>query len=706
MLSLFQNIKAILGKYFIIFTTVLTITFVLIGGIFLTFSVSRIRSICDDTQRRIFKHVRSQALHSIEWAVNEKKELLETLTAAIEATVVNTAKTTAESLSRTLSVSADSSGEVSKVGIASSNPDREDIWIYGSEYLKPDRGAYYSKRHDLIINEKYMGAITSNRRYAPYYKKLSEELYEPFMRIYNLYSGILWVSCGVESDGGIIGVPLGDTHPQGYDARIRGWYKDAYMNKGFVWTLPYVESSEKNMALAGTMPLRDNNGKRLGVIAVDLSISHALELSDLSSLYNGLSVLVIDSGGKVLIYDGYNAGESSVREEVSIVEIDDLPLSDSAILQIKSSKVGMIRNDNDQHSGFIMVSAPVSKLGWQIISIVPDKILTRDSQTIVSHVMRIMKSVTFSIVIYYLVSLVISLIALVFIAKKRTMEVGKRLEQDMQPLRALVDKLELYSKDERISLKGDSNQKLCKEFVVLYDAVNSFIAKIETAKKREADQRIAVALGRVASNVAHDIRSPLSVLKTYIQLGDFKSLNSDEIVEIRGASERSLEKLENMAEEMLAYSSAKRLDAKPCDMADVWNEVMDSAKIKAEKEGIRVHAEVDNVWVTADRSKMVRVLINLLNNAIEACEEGGIASVKIGEIDDTVNIQVMDNGKGIDKEDLDNIFDSMFTSGKRGGTGLGLAYCKEVIESHGGTIEVVSEVGSNTTFKIILPKVL
>ena len=44
----------------------------------------------------------------------------------------------------------------------------------------------------------------------------------------------------------------------------RGWYKDAYMNKGFVWTLPYVESSEKNMALAGTMPLRDNNGKRLG----------------------------------------------------------------------------------------------------------------------------------------------------------------------------------------------------------------------------------------------------------------------------------------------------------------------------------------------------------------------------------------------------------------------------------------------------------
>ncbi len=424
MLSLFQNIKAILAKYFMIFTAVLVVIFVLIGGIFLTFSILRIKDISNNAQKVISNHMRTQTLHNIEWGVNEKKELLETLTAAIEATVGNTTRTTIENLNLAFKSIDISNRNKFNIGIASSNPKREGVWIYGGDFLKTDQNAHFSKYHGLAINEKYMGAIIPNGQGAPYYKKLSRTLYDPFIRIYNLYSGILWVYCGIEKDGGLIGVPLGDTHPRGYDARARNWYKIASNEEDFTWTLPYVESSEQNVVLAGVMPLRNDDKKLLGVLAVDLSLSDAMQLSDLSSLYKGISVLVVDGDGKVVIHDDYDSDEPSMKESVPIIDLDELPLSRSAMEQIENSKVGVIRSDDDQNPGFVVISSPVRNLDWKILAIVPDKILMSDSQAMVSHVMRIMKNVTYSLMLYYLLSLVVSIVVLIFISKRGRKEAG------------------------------------------------------------------------------------------------------------------------------------------------------------------------------------------------------------------------------------------------------------------------------------------
>ena len=112
--------------------------------------------------------------------------------------------------------------------------------------------------------------------------------------------------------------------------------------------------------------------------------------------------------------------------------------------------------------------------------------------------------------------------------------------------------------------------------------------------------------------------------------------------------------------------------------------------------------KVDEINIDPDRIN--QILLNLYLNAIEAMEPGGKLQVDISDSDEngSLNIQVSDTGKGIDKKDLPKIFDPYFTT-KSSGTGLGLAIAHNIVEAMGGTIEVKSEVGKGTAFTLRLP---
>jgi signal transduction histidine kinase len=104
-----------------------------------------------------------------------------------------------------------------------------------------------------------------------------------------------------------------------------------------------------------------------------------------------------------------------------------------------------------------------------------------------------------------------------------------------------------------------------------------------------------------------------------------------------------------------------------------------------------------------DKSKMLRVLNNLVKNAIEAMPDGGKITIRLQDNNDQFTIKIEDTGVGIPKEKIDSIF-RPFRSTKQQGMGLGLAFCKDTVEKHGGSISVTSKVGKGTTFEISLPK--
>ncbi len=107
-----------------------------------------------------------------------------------------------------------------------------------------------------------------------------------------------------------------------------------------------------------------------------------------------------------------------------------------------------------------------------------------------------------------------------------------------------------------------------------------------------------------------------------------------------------------------------------------------------------------------DESKLIRALVNLVSNALEAiAPPDGRVTVRFGIVEEKVVITVGDNGKGIAEKDIGRIFEPFVTKGKSNGTGLGLAIVRRIVEAHRESVEVASEVGVGTTFTITLPAV-
>ena len=110
-----------------------------------------------------------------------------------------------------------------------------------------------------------------------------------------------------------------------------------------------------------------------------------------------------------------------------------------------------------------------------------------------------------------------------------------------------------------------------------------------------------------------------------------------------------------------------------------------------------------DIEVHGDAKQLETVFSNLILNAVQATEDGGKVMVQVTQTDSHTIIDVVDNGHGIEKQNLVKIFDPLFTT-KRGGTGLGLSSCKGIIENHGGSIECSSIAGKGTVFTITLPR--
>jgi two-component system NtrC family sensor kinase len=111
------------------------------------------------------------------------------------------------------------------------------------------------------------------------------------------------------------------------------------------------------------------------------------------------------------------------------------------------------------------------------------------------------------------------------------------------------------------------------------------------------------------------------------------------------------------------------------------------------------------VWVTYDAQQIEQVLINLIQNAVQAMPEGGQLAIELEESNGQAVLRVSDSGQGIEADNLSRIFEPFFTTKPEGkGTGMGLAVSYGIVSRHGGQIEVESELGEGSTFEIRLPK--
>jgi two-component system, NtrC family, sensor kinase len=231
-------------------------------------------------------------------------------------------------------------------------------------------------------------------------------------------------------------------------------------------------------------------------------------------------------------------------------------------------------------------------------------------------------------------------------------------------------------------------------------------------------------LGQMAAGFAHEINNPLQIMKSEQTLidtifsdmknrGDLKeSEDLGEVEDSMAQIKLQIDRCAKITQAILKFGRRSEGTAKDVDLAGFISEVAAMISKKASVSGIALkeHIAENTPIVHVDPSQLHQVLLNLLNNAIDAIverhgSEGGELVISAGPDEGgKVRISVKDNGCGISPEDLKKIFTPFFTTKPVGqGTGLGLSVCLGIIDGMGGTMEVSSEKGVGTTFTIRLP---
>jgi len=248
-----------------------------------------------------------------------------------------------------------------------------------------------------------------------------------------------------------------------------------------------------------------------------------------------------------------------------------------------------------------------------------------------------------------------------------------------------------------VSVVRDKNSEELGFACVVHDITESK----KMAAKLVISERFA-SIGQVAGMVGHDLRNPLSSISaaTYYLKNHYSEKMDETGREMIAAIEKSVNYSKNMVEELLDYSREIKLERE----ATTPRRLIDNAFLMVNvPPQIRVVDECNDIpKLDLDVAKVSRVFVNLITNAIDAMPDGGTLTVKVKTTPQEVEFEIADTGVGIPAESMDKLWVPLFTT-KSKGMGLGLPICKRIVEAHHGRIQVESEQGKGTTFKVTFP---
>ena len=213
-----------------------------------------------------------------------------------------------------------------------------------------------------------------------------------------------------------------------------------------------------------------------------------------------------------------------------------------------------------------------------------------------------------------------------------------------------------------------------------------------------------IALGRLATGVAHELRNPIAIIKTLVELMKQEYSQVSGIEEFTRAIDEQVERQNMEIQELLDFGRPTKVSIKECSVNDLIKGVLSFSAAMLRKQRVVVVLQLDNNLskILADVEKLKKVFVNIIVNAAEAMPNGGNLKIITKESDNMVIISFADTGEGISAEEKLIIFDPFYTT-KKTGTGLGLSISYQSILLHGGTIDVDSNLDKGSTFTINLP---
>jgi len=267
--------------------------------------------------------------------------------------------------------------------------------------------------------------------------------------------------------------------------------------------------------------------------------------------------------------------------------------------------------------------------------------------------------------------------------KAQTQELNERLEEHLAELEETTCKLE------------ETEEELKKERDNLERQV-----KLKTKQLLKTEK--LTSIGELSARIAHDMRNPLSIIKNTAEMIKKNQKNMDLSSKLLwDRHDRAIFRISHQVDDVLDFVKDAPIKKKPTSLSVILHDTLQRIKIPNK---IKIHLPKTDATIPCDSGRLEIVFVNLIMNAIQAMGNNGEIYINIlEEPNDVVLITFKDTGHGIPSILIPKIFDPLFTT-RQIGTGLGLPSCKNIIEKHGGSIDVSSSKGKGAKFLIRLSK--
>ncbi|PLT28474.1 ATP-binding protein [Peribacillus deserti] len=284
----------------------------------------------------------------------------------------------------------------------------------------------------------------------------------------------------------------------------------------------------------------------------------------------------------------------------------------------------------------------------------------------------------------------------------RLMERDKQIKKQKQPIHTIEYKIKRFDGSSLIFEASSIEIVFEGKKAVLTIGKDITERKAETERIIQKSEKLAL-LGQMAAGIAHEIRNPLTSIKGFIQLfqASYPKEKYTEIV----LSE--LERINSIVGEFLVLAKPTAAVFAEQDVKILIKDVVTLINNQSMLNNVQIFVEFDShlPMVSCEEKQMKQVLLNLLQNSIEAMPKGGNIDVKVMKKEEgKISIQIIDQGIGIPKERIPTLGEPFYTT-KEKGTGLGLMTCYKIIEGHNGELKIDSIVNVGTTIEIILPTI-
>ncbi|MFW6134767.1 MAG: ATP-binding protein, partial [Elusimicrobiota bacterium] len=241
------------------------------------------------------------------------------------------------------------------------------------------------------------------------------------------------------------------------------------------------------------------------------------------------------------------------------------------------------------------------------------------------------------------------------------------------------------------------------EIGFLAETFNKMISNLKTVQEKLIDSGKLVAIGKLASGVGHELRTPLASIKNAVfYLENYAELKDQETKEYLNTLSKEVRTAEGIISDLLNFSQKREFNIIKTSLNQIIEEALEEQKIRNNiKVSVELDKDTEEIWV--DHDKIKKALKNIIINSIQAMPNGGNLDIRSFSENGMVNIKIKDNGIGMSEDTIDYVFEPLFTT-KAKGIGLGTVIAKDIIQKHEGDIKVESKEGAGTEFIISIPK--